>query len=263
MKRLFSNGFLLSLLTSLFVLMSASPTSAEISEVKNISWETFTLVSRVKSSGKKRWQSKVRLQIIEGEGKTFVYSEEKGEESFGEIKRYKIWDSFAYSYLEGEKVIPHRIKVVIRNNQGKIIEDVNIYYDCENKKIICHVNDKVKEFEFKEHMVDKQNVAVWLMNYPFEEEKDLDFHLLTHAPALYKMNMKYKGKEGLIIGNRKVECYRLEMLPDLGLLNFLRIFYPKTYFWVETKPPHYFVRYEGLESGLGTPYVVLEATKGS
>jgi hypothetical protein len=99
------------------------------------------------------------------------------------------------------------------------------------------------------------------MNYPFKEKRGLDFYLLTHAPAMYKVNARYKGKERIVVGNQEVDCYKLQMLPDLGFFNFLRVFIPKTYFWFEAKPPHFLVRYEGLESGLGTPYVVVEIVR--
>ncbi|MEE8637895.1 MAG: hypothetical protein V3T21_02505 [Candidatus Margulisiibacteriota bacterium] len=241
----------------LLALVLASSSFAEIENINNLR-KRFSVISRIKSSGKERWHSKVKAEIIHHKDITFAYFEEEGEEPRGKIKRYKTWKSSAYSCLEDSKIFPYLIKMVIKNDQGEIIEDLKKIYDRENKRVICTVNGKVKEFEFKESLVDKQNIVVWLMTYPFEEKKDINFHLLTHAPAMHKMNMKYKGKEKLTIGSREVDCYKLEMLPDLGLLNFIRVFFPKTYFWYEVKAPHNFVRYEGLESGLGTPYVVIE-----
>jgi hypothetical protein len=243
-----------------FVLLALVLASSSFAEIENIDAikKDFIVISKIKSSGKERWQSEVRTQVIDHKNTTFLYFEEQGKEPCGKNKRYKTWKSSTYSCLEDNKIFPYLIKVIITNDQGEIIENVEKFYHRESKKVTCTVNGKVKEFEFKENMVDKQNLAVWLMTYPFEKKKDLDFHLLTHAPAMYKMNMKYKGKERIKIGNSEVDCYKLEMLPDLGLLNFMRVFFPKTYFWYEVEPPHNFVRYEGLESGLGAPYVVIE-----
>ena len=51
----------------------------------------------------------------------------------------------------------------------------------------------------------------------------------------------------------------MELILDLGLLNLLtKYFLPKTYMWFTVKEPHTWVKYEGLESGLGSPYVMME-----
>jgi hypothetical protein len=36
---------------------------------------------------------------------------------------------------------------------------------------------------------------------------------------------------------------------------------PKTYLWFTVKEPHFWVKYEGLESGFASPYVVMEITE--
>ncbi len=254
MKSLTMNKVLLLLFAVSFGLVLTIPTSAENPNIKDIAGKTYTLLSREKSSGKLRWQSCIKPQIIEHKGVTFIYFTEEGKECIKEGK-CKTWISSGFSYLDGT---PYWIKVTLKDSQGKAIENVEKFYDRENKEVICNVNKKIKEFEFKENLVDKQNIVIFLMNYPFEEKRNLDFYLLTHDPALYKLNLKFRGKEKIRIKDREIECYKLEMLPDLGFFNFFRVFIPKTYFWFETSPPHYFVRYEGLESGIGTPYVVTE-----
>ena len=59
------------------------------------------------------------------------------------------------------------------------------------------------------------------------------------------------------------ECYKLEMLPHLGVLNVVRYFYPKAFFWFTVAPPHFWVRYEGPENGPGTPEIVMELDRDS
>lgn len=254
MRSFLLNKILLLLSAGLFGLAFTTSISAENPNIKDIAGKTYTLVSRAKSSGRLRWQSCVKSQIIEHKGETFIYFAEEGRECVGEGK-YNTWVSSGFSYLDGT---PYWIKVTLKDSEGKVIEAVDKFYDAENKKVICEVNGKIKEFEFKKNLFDKQNIVIFLMNYPFQEGKDLDFYLLTHAPAMYKINAKFKGKEKIRVGNQEVECYKLEMQPDLGFFNFIRVFIPKTYFWFEAKPPHLFVRYEGLESGIGTPYVTVE-----
>jgi len=257
MKPLFPNRILLSLFAILFALLFTIPTSAESPNIKDIAGKTYTLVSKVRSSGGLRWQSCVKPIIVKHKGETFIYFAEEGKECIAEEK-YKTWISSGYSYLNG---MPYWIRVTVKDSEGKAIEEVEKFYDRENKKVICNVNGKIKEFELKENLFDKQNIVIFLMNYPFQEGRDLDFYLLTHDPTMYKINAKFRGKEKIMAGDNEIECYKLEMLPDLGFLNFIRVFIPKTYFWFEATPPHLFARYEGLESGIGTPYVVVEIVK--
>jgi hypothetical protein len=52
-----------------------------------------------------------------------------------------------------------------------------------------------------------------------------------------------------------IECYKVELVPHVGLLNLFKPFFPKSYLWFSVEPPHYWVRYVGLEAGFGTPQV--------
>jgi hypothetical protein len=55
-----------------------------------------------------------------------------------------------------------------------------------------------------------------------------------------------------------IDCYKVELVPHLGILNLVKAFFPKTYLWFSVAPPHFWVKYEGLEEGLGTPQVVVD-----
>ena len=240
---------------------SINPSCAEISKLSTKTQEVITIKSKEKSSGEERYRSVAKAQIIKHKDKFFIYLEERGKWNAGRDKQSITWFASVYSSLDGTKITPYLIKVVKKNSQGKIISVVDKFYDRKNKIVMCNINGITKEFKFEDNMVDQQNLVVYLMNYPFEEKKDLNLQLLTNEPALHEITIKYKGTEKLTIENVEVECYKLEMIPNLGILNIFRIFIPKFYFWYETKPPHNFIKYEGLEDGLGTPYVVVEAQR--
>ena len=53
------------------------------------------------------------------------------------------------------------------------------------------------------------------------------------------------------------------MVPNLGVLNLIRPFLAKTSFWYTVAAPHYWIRYQGPESGPGTPEVVLELAQSA
>ncbi len=236
-----------SLLLILIALAGASPAQS----LK----ESITLVSREKATGNKRWESKVVGQYLIYQGKTYIYFIEEGKDS---KEGGHSWRSSAYSYVNNSnEVSPYSVDVVIKNEKGEVTDRISKFYDINEGRVICQVNRKDKEFPYQQNMFDKQNMGIILMNFPFGSKKEMSGHLVTHDPAIYAVKIVYRGQE--TIGN--TPCYKLEMIFDMGILNLFYAFVPKFYFWCEVAPPHRFVRYEGLESGLGTPYVVIEGKR--
>ncbi|KPJ68558.1 hypothetical protein AMJ44_06315 [candidate division WOR-1 bacterium DG_54_3] len=249
------------ILTVLFVLafVAAGLSQAEVFKIENHRRGLENLKTTEKSSGKDLWQSQNLTQKIKYEGKTYLYIKEEGAGIYGKDKKYKTWFSEAYYTLEGDQAIPYQTNIVFKDREGKVIQTIAKIYDPEKGKAVCRIDGKEQSFEFKKDLIDKELLGTALQNYPFEEKREVVFHLLTNEPTLYKITVKYIKQETLIIGGELVKCHKLEMIPDLGLLNIFGAFVPKTYFWYKIVPPHDFVRYEGLESGLGTPYIVIQS----
>lgn len=234
----------------------ANLAGAEIFKIKYIDEGSRSLETKDKSGDKLLWQSQVKLGKTESEGKTYVYVTEDGTGIYGGNKNYNSWHSEAYYYFGKEKLTPYQTNLVFKDKNGKVVRTINKFYDPERKKAICTIDGKTKEFDLKDDLIDKEMLGTALQNYPFEEKRDFVFHLLTNEPTLYKITIKYRGRESLKALNREIECHKLEMIPDLGVLNIFGVFVPKTYFWYKADFPHEFLKYEGLDGGLGTPYVV-------
>lgn len=247
--------------TSAFLLLITCQCLAQGPALSDHPEQRVSLVSKEQANGRVRWRSRLRARIIKAEGTTYLYFEEKGTEPAQDPEGSKTWTSSTYSILQGNKLSPYLTNLVLRDARGQAIEKVEKFYDHKRGIVVCNVNGGVQILGLKSKVADKQDLAFYLMGYPFDKGTDLDFMLVTHAPAVYAMTVKYRGKESIKVGGRSTLCHKLEMLPDIGILNFLRVFFPKTYLWFEEAPPHYFVRYEGLESGLGTPYVVVDAVR--
>ena len=252
MKRLIVLLFVLALVVTSF-------SYAEVLDVINTRQGLEIMRATEKSSGKDLWQSENLTQKMRHKGQNFLYIKEEGAGIYGKDKKYKSWFSEAYYIFENQKLIPYQTKLVYKDQKGKVIKTVEKVFDPQQRKAICKIDGKDKTFEFKEDLIDKEGLGTVLQNYPFEEKRDVVLHLLTNEPTLYKITVKYRGQESLRIDGKTIQCYKVQMIPDLGLLNIFGAFVPKTYFWYKTTPPHDFVRYEGLESGLGTPYIVLDA----
>ncbi len=101
-------------------------------------------------------------------------------------------------------------------------------------------------------------IAGALRSLPFERSGPVEVHLLSNEPKLYQVSFEIRGQERVRVPAGEFQCYKVELVPGLGVLNLFRFAIPKAYFWFTVEPPHYWVRYEGLENGRGTPQVVLE-----
>jgi hypothetical protein len=242
-----------------FLLFFTLPCLAEIPSIEDLALGSHGLKASEKSSGKALWRSEVKSRKTANEkGEPFLLIEEDGAGAYGKEGKYQIWHSAAYFQITGTKLMPYQVKQIYKDPSGRITRTAEKYYDQGKKEVRCNINGSLKNIEFKSDLVDKELLGTVLINYPLDRPS-MVFHLLTHEPTLYKITMKYLGNETVNVGSKQFECYKLQMIPDLGALNILGAFVPKTYFWYTLSEPRRFVRYEGLESGLGTPYIVLEA----
>lgn len=101
-------------------------------------------------------------------------------------------------------------------------------------------------------------IAAALRSLPFATARPFRLHVLSNDSKLYEVTLHVRGRERVKTPAGEFDCYKVEMVPALGILNVLRPFIPKTYFWFAVNPPHAWVRYEGLENGPGTPLVVMD-----
>ena len=97
----------------------------------------------------------------------------------------------------------------------------------------------------------------------FEQAKPFPAHLLSNEPRLYSVTFENRGLEHVKTPAGELDCYKIEMVPHLGVLNVVRYFYPKAFFWFTVAPPHFWVRYEGPENGPRTPEIIMELDRGS
>jgi len=187
-----------------------------------------------------------------------LYIAEDGSGIYGKDRKYKSWHSDAYYKFKNLVPLPYQTKLVYKDENGRLLQTIEKFYGQPGNKVVFRSNGKDQSFDMKDDLIDREILGAALANYPFAEKRDLLFHLLTNEPKIYPMTVKYIGMENLKLGEKTVACHKIQMIPDLGALNIFGAFVPKTYFWYKTDEPYDFIRYEGLESGLGTPYIVIE-----
>jgi len=93
------------------------------------------------------------------------------------------------------------------------------------------------------------------------KSRSLSAHVLTNEPEVYSVSFEWKGEESVKTPAGEFHSYRVEMIPHLGVLNVIRPFIQKTYFWFTVAAPHNWIQYQGPESGPGTPEVIMSLSR--
>jgi len=249
----------LAVTSILLAVLTASLCMADTLKTLPIELGKAKIVAYDKSTGSLRWQCTLSTIKTNFNGKPFYYTEENGKGNFGNNNSYKTWKVMGYYQISASGVTPYEVKQTIKDAGGRTVMSLDKSYNAKEGKIVCDVNGSAKVFDFNKNTIDKDLLGRVLANFPFETGGDVSFYLMTHEPALYNITMKNRGKETITLKGKTIECYKIELVPDLGALNLIGAFVPKTYFWYTTSTPHKFMRYEGLESGMGTPVIVMES----
>lgn len=230
--------------------------NAEILNVKYLESGHGKILAKGENSGQNRWIGDIYIQRTKGQD-GIVTIEKHGHGYFGSDTVYKTWNSKGTFNLIDNKMTPLEIKDVFYDKSGKIVNSVEKKYDANSGKITCITNGKQKVFDLKDDVIDDMNLSFMMSNFPFEKQQ-INFHLLTLEPDLYSFTGKFLGTDVIDVDGVKKTCYKIQLTPNLGIFG---VFAPDSYFWVEAAVPHKFVRYEGLESGLNTPSIIIDSVK--
>lgn len=214
-----------------------------------------------RKDGKVRWTSTFR-EFTKG-NRWFFVEEGSGIRSPYDFEtRWKVELEFAV----GEFIRPEWIRNSIYRPDGSIVAVETKSYDFEKRFVqVQRTDGKGKTlldqtFSIPADTVGSEGLGVPFRSLPFESGEPFVFHLFTAEPRLYKITAKFLGKEIVRTPAGSFETYKVEMIPDLGVLGLLNAFVPKTYMWQMVKNPHTWVKYQGLEIGLNTPEVDMELT---
>jgi len=221
----------------------------------------------LKKSGRIIWQASWVINKETKNEKKVVTVTEKGHGYYNNSKKDIHW------LMESS---------FIQNHGPRVLETTRVAYSSDDKEI--WKKDKIFDYS-KEKLIARQFVygklrkemiipmpgkltfssdilAVILRGYDFDKRDLIEFYIFSSDAKLYNIIAKVMGKESITVPAGTFECHKMELTLDLGIFNLaLKPFLPKTYMWFTVAKPHIWLKYEGLESGIGTPYIVMELTK--
>lgn len=225
--------------------------------------ERGIVVTSLKETGVKRWQAEWTLEQIKGQEGQRVKFTEAGSGRYGKFDGQVSWRLEA-TWTAASLFQPVHSLKEFHDKEGKLLSRERKVLDFTRGEAKFEREDpatgkvSARSFSLSPDTLIVEGIGTALRSLPFDPPGEREFHFLTNEPRMYRITMKPRGRERIKAPAGEFECYKYEMVVNLGLLGLLRVFIPKTYFWFTVDPPHFWVRYEGLESGLGSPYVVME-----
>ncbi len=216
--------------------------------------------------GGTRWKAEWTLEQITMDGQRVVRFTEAGQGRYSPFHQEVRWTVEAF-WKAGETFSPLRFEKRVSDLNGRLLVRERKVFDRARGKVRFERQDSVagtsvtKEMEVPPDTLAVEGIGTALRSLPFDPPRPFRTHLFTNEPALYEVTLQPRGRERVKTEAGEFECYKVELVPNLGLLSMFRVFVPKTYFWFTVAPPHFWVRYQGLESGLKTPHVVMELVR--
>lgn len=223
---------------------------------------TDKIIAVDKASGVNLWEAVDTYQVGVENKKPFIRFTQNGSGRYGNSKESIEWKTIGYYYAD-PYIRPYYSKKEIYSKSGKLLKVETFDYQAADKKIYFTREDKLKNktarqtFKYADDTIDKNIIGYAILSYPFDKKGDFSFHYISDEPKVYSLTLHYRGKEKITVPAGNYECHKLEMTVDLGVLGIVGAFIPKTYFWFSLGEPIEWVKYEGLESGIGTPYIVM------
>jgi len=216
--------------------------------------------------GEMRWTANWTMEPWTVGGKKAVRFTENGKGQQSPFAQEVFW-TLESVWLADGSFFPLQFEKTVRDAQGQTLSVEKKNFDSAAGKVkFEHRNEKgemeTSTFSAAPDILTIEGIAGVLQFFPFGKSGSsgrLNGHMLSNEPNLYDVSIEPRGTERVATAGGDIECYKIELVPHLGLLNLMKVFYPKTYFWFKVTEPHTWVRYQGLENGPGTPEIIMEA----
>jgi len=213
------------------------------------------------------WSAEWGMQEIQVDGKRAVQFTEKGSGRLSAWPEEVRW-SVQSTWLADRGFRPLETERTVTAPDGKILLIETKHFDRSKGtvRLVRTVTGKPPEsvtLDVPEDTLAIEGIAGVLRfaSVPTSKSRSLSVHILSNEPKVYKVDFVWRTEESVSTPAGEFHCYRVEMVPQLGILNVVRPFLQKTNFWFTVAVPHDWIRYEGPESGPGSPAVVMALSR--
>ena len=218
--------------------------------------------SKDKNSG---WEAKWGMEGLQIQGRNAVRFTETGSGHLSDYSQEVRWSTRSV-WLAEDGFRPLDTERTITATDGKVLLVERKHFD--HDKATVHLErtregggKETENLDVPDDTLAIEGLAGVLRFANLPKSRSLSAHVLTNEPRVYSVSFEWRDEETVRTPAGEFHCYRVEMIPHLGVLNVIRPFLQKTYFWYTVAAPHNWIRYQGPESGPGTPEVVMSLSR--
>jgi len=224
------------------------------------------VVASAKNGGR-RWTASWTMEPFERNGKKAVRFTERGQGHVSPYSGEVRWSLEAVWSAENG-LRPLETEKIVTSSTGARIATERKHFDLSNNTVrferqYSDGRSEVKSISVPPDTLAVEGIAGVLRFLSFDRNMDFPAHLLSNEPRLYSVSFEMRSTDRVRTPAGEFEAYKVEMVPHVGFLNAFRSLLPKTYFWFTVAPPHFWVRFQGLENGPGTPEIVMELDRNT
>ena len=222
------------------------------------------VTSKDRKSG---WKAEWGMEQVQLQGKRAVRFNEKGTGRLSAYAQEVRWTAQSL-WLAHDTFLPVETEKTVTASDGTVLLVERKNFDRGKGTVTVERLETGQPAETESLDVPADTLALEglagvLRFATVDQSHSFSTHVLTNEPKVYSVTFEWRGKEQIKTPAGEFECYKVEMVPRLGVLNLFRPFLPKAYFWFSAAAPHDWIRYQGPESGPGTPDVVMELSRST
>jgi hypothetical protein len=239
----------------LFLMMDLVPAPATIPSAQGSSVVTY-------KNGTPGWTANWTMEPARYEGRKAVRFTERGQGHLSQFPGQVQW-TLESTWLAESSFQPMEFEKTIRSSSGQVLVTERKHFDPKQHVVRFERRypggkSEVESLNAPADTVAVEGIAGALRFLPFDRQKSFPLHMMSNEPKIYSVTLENRGKERVKTPAGEFECYKLEVVPHVGVLNVFRSFFPKAYFWFAVAPPHFWVKYEGPQDGPGTPDIIMQ-----
>jgi hypothetical protein len=203
--------------------------------------------------GGKRWEAETEIRKKEGD--VYILTE-KGEGVYSSFEGPISWVAEMEFKSTEENVMPLKLVKRVFDEDGKMIRLEKQDYDPVKKSVTCLHEDipkkisRTKRFKFTKDAVNRLLLGLYVQKMLEKGMRIANIQMVSEEPGLYNMYLSVVKTEDVEINGHKRRAYKLQLDPRLGLLDVVKVFFPRAYAWHSARPDFEWLRYEGLEGDI-------------
>jgi hypothetical protein len=221
--------------------------------------ESGSIIVSSKGGGR-RWTASWTMEPAEWQGQKTIRFTERGQGRISPFTREVRW-SLEAVWSAATSLQPLDTEKMITSPTGEWLASERKHFDVKAGTVRFERQSSDSRSDVKTISIPADTLAVegiaGVLRFA-ALDRPFPAHLLSNEPNLYSVTFENRGRERVKTPAGAFDAYRIEVVPHVGVMNLFRSFFPKTYFWFTVAAPHFWVRYEGLENGRGTPEIVME-----